>query len=328
MRSMAFDRRKFMAGFAALTAPTSAARAAGWPDRPITVIVPYAAGATGTVVMQLLAEQMGARLGQPIVVEPSPGAGGNIGAGIVASAAPNGYTVLVGATNNFVINQYLFANMKFDPLAAFEPVTRLVDGPLIFFCHPSLPAKTLPEFVAYARANPGKLNFASPGIGTSPHLASERLKQIAGIDMAHVPFTGSPPAMQALLSNQVQLYLAAYAVAAGHLASGAVSALASVTPARIRQMPDLPTAIESGYPGFTASNWWGMAAPKGTPADIIARLRDAAAEAMKSPKVLERFEQLGIEPVGDTPEHFVADLVAEASVWRDTVEKAGLAAKQ
>lgn len=324
---MTFDRRTFLACCAAMTAPVGGARAAGWPDRPITVVVPYAAGATGTVVMQLLAEQMGAKLGQPIVVEPSPGAGGNIGAGIVAAAAPTGYTLLVGATNNFVINQFLFANMKFDPMTAFEPVTRLVDGPLIFFCHPSLPAKTMPEFIAYARANPGKLNFASPGIGTSPHLATERFKQVAGIEMTHVPFTGSPPAMQALLSNQVQLYLAAYAVAAGHLASGAVRALASVTAERVRQMPDLPTMIESGYPGFTASNWWGMAAPKGTPADIIARLREAVVEAMKSPKVLERFEQLGIEPVGDTPAHFAADLVAEAGIWRETVEKAGLSAK-
>ena len=302
---MTFDRRTFLACCAAMTAPVGGARAAGWPDRPITVVVPYAAGATGTVVMQLLAEQMGAKLGQPIVVEPSPGAGGNIGAGIVAAAAPTGYTLLVGATNNFVINQFLFANMKFDPMTAFEPVTRLVDGPLIFFCHPSLPAKTMPEFIAYARANPGKLNFASPGIGTSPHLATERFKQVAGIEMTHVPFTGSPPAMQALLSNQVQLYLAAYAVAAGHLASGAVRALASVT----------------------ASNWWGMAAPKGTPADIIARLREAVVEAMKSSKVLERFEQLGIEPVGDTSAHFAADLVAEAGIWRETVEKAGLSAK-
>ncbi|MFN3892266.1 MAG: Bug family tripartite tricarboxylate transporter substrate binding protein [Beijerinckiaceae bacterium] len=300
---------------------------ADWPERPITVIVPYAAGSTGDAVTRLLGEIAGAQLGQRIVVEARPGGGGNIGAQAVANAEPNGYTLLVGATNNFVINQFVFPNMNYNPATAFAPIMKLVDSPLVFFAHPSVPASDLAGFVAYAKANPGKLNFGSPSVGTAPHLATERFKQIAGIDIVHVPFTGSPPAMQALVSGHIQLYLAAIPVGLGQARAGTAKALAIVSDKRFPSMPDVQTADEAGVKGVFASNWWALAAPKGTPQPILDKLHAAFSSALRDPKLQQRFQELGLVPDGGPTAAFLAGMQAESKVWEETVKMSGVAIK-
>ena len=219
---------------------------AEWPERPIRIVVPYAAGAMGDVLIRLLSEELRSRLGQPVVVENRPGAGGNIGATAVAQAAPDGYTLLVGATNNFVINQSLYRQMAFDPLKAFEPITIMADVPSVIFISGDVPAKSFSEFVAYAKENPGKLNYGSPGTGTTPHLSAELINRARGLGMTHVSYSGAPPAITALLANQVQFYLGGAGLGAQHVRAGKLRALAVASSSRLVSMPDTPTFDEAG----------------------------------------------------------------------------------
>jgi tripartite-type tricarboxylate transporter receptor subunit TctC len=310
-----------IAASAALAQPVSAQ----YPDRPITVIVPYAAGGAGDVAIRAVAEPMEAALGQRLIVTARPGAGGNIGAAAVATAAADGYTLLLGATNNFVINQYLFANMTFDPLGALVPIAKVADVPSVLFTHPSVPAKTLPEFIAHAKASPGKLNFGSPSFGTTPHLSVERLKLAAGIDLVHVPFQGAPPAVQALLRNDIQLYLGGVAVGQGHIEAGSIRALAVSSPSRMTALPSVPTITESGVADFGASNFWLLAAPRETPAPVIERLHRAVIGALDAPAVQERFAKLGFLASRQSPAELTAGLKTEAAAWERVVNTAKIA---
>jgi tripartite-type tricarboxylate transporter receptor subunit TctC len=267
---LAIDRRTFLLGATTAVATRSAA-AAAFPAAPIRVIVPYAAGGAGDITMRLLTGAMERELGQPLVIESRPGGGGTIGAQDIAKAAPDGYTLLCGATNNFAINQFMFPKIAFDPLASLALITKIADVPSVFYTSPSVPARTLSEFIAYAKANPGKLNYASPSIGTTPHLAVERFKQLTGIDLVHVPYHGAPPAMQALLENDVQLYLAGWGVGRSYVDSGRVNALAVAAADHVASIP-LPTVLESGLPNYVASNWWALAAPKASPKEILFRI--------------------------------------------------------
>ncbi len=307
----------------ASVAPKASAQTA-YPDRAITVIVPYAAGGAGDVVLRAVSEPMEAKLGQKLIVMARPGAGGNIGAQAVATAAADGYTLLLGATNNFVTNQFLFPSMTFDPLTAFVPVAKVANVPSVIYTHPSTPAKTLGEFIAYAKANPGKLNFGSPSFGTTPHLAVERLKLMTGIKMVHVPFQGAPPAVQGLLRNDIQLYLGGVAVGVGHIEAGTVKPLAVSSDKRLPALPNVPTIAESGVGEFGASNWWLLAAPKGTPAGIVDRLAKAVDAALGDKGVQERFAKFGF--VGGTTDaaKISAELKAEAKAWGDVIAKAGI----
>ena len=297
---------------------------ADFPDRPITVIVPYGAGGAGDQVMRVVSEPMEASLGQKLIVVARPGAGGNLGAQEVARSAPDGYTLLLGATNNFVINQFLFASMTFDPLAALIPVTKVADVPSVMFTHPSVPARTLPEFIVYAKANPGKLNFGSPSFGTTPHLSVERLKLQAGIDLVHVPFQGAPQAVQALLRNDIQLYLGGIAVGQGHIEAGSIRALAVSSAKRLPGLPDVPTLTESGVPDFGASNWWVLAAPKGTKAAVVERIHKAVLAALTDRTVSERFVQLGFTPDGRPPAELALAFAEEATEWASVIKRAGI----
>lgn len=317
-------RRAVVAGLAASALVPRPARAA-FPERPVTVIVPYAAGGAGDVLTRLLADAMEKRLGQPLVIDARGGGGGMIGANAVASATPDGHTVMMGATNNFVINQFMFPKSRFDPLAAFVPITRVAVVPSVMYANPSVPAATLGDFVAYAKQHPGKLSYASPSLGTTPHLAVERLKQMTGIDLVHVPYRGAPPAMQALVTNDVQLYLAGWGVGRAFVEAGKVKALAVAAAKRLPNVPDLPTATEGGVPGYVAENWWGLAAPKGTPQGAIDTLYAAVMAALADPSVARKLEELGYLPGGETPAQFAANAKAEAVMWADTVAKGKLA---
>jgi tripartite-type tricarboxylate transporter receptor subunit TctC len=317
-------RRAFVTAAAAAAFMPRRAFAA-FPERPITVIIPYAAGGAGDVIARLISEVMEKKLGQPLVIDARAGGGGMIGAKAVASAAPDGHTLMMGATNNFVINQFMFPKTSFDPLAEFVPITRVAVVPSVMYMNPSVPVKTLGEFVAFAKANPGKLSYASPSVGTTPHLAVERLKQLTGIELVHVPYRGAPPAMQALVTNDVQLYLAGWGVGRGFVQGGKVNALAVASEKRLPNVPDVPTANESGVPGYIAENWWGLAAPKGTPQAAIDTLHAAVKTALQDPAVEKKLTELGFLPGGETPAQFAKNAKAEAEIWRETVAKGKLA---
>src|SRR5262245_12605342 len=316
------NRQLLIAGAIAPFA-TSAARAAGYPERPIRVIIPYAAGGVAETVMRRLAHSMERKLGQKLVIEAKPGAAGNIGTIEVSRAEPDGYTLLVAAANNFVINQFL-TKMPVDPLTTLTPVAKLADVPLVLFTNPSVPARTLPEFIAYARANPGKLNYGTPSAGTVNHLFIERLKQTAGLDITNIPFRGSPPATLALLANEIQLFPVGLAAGAGLLREGKLVALAAATEQRLPALPDVPTVIESGFPGFIAANWWGMAVPSGTPDAIVVLLNQAVAEALGDPAVAEQFAALGLVVPHETRAQFAAELKDEAALWSGIIRRGNI----
>jgi tripartite-type tricarboxylate transporter receptor subunit TctC len=297
---------------------------ARYPDRSIRVIVPFAPGGVGDSVMRVLAPRMEQQLGQKLVIESKPGGAGNLGAREVARAEPDGYTILVAACGNFVINQFL-TRLPFDPLVALTPVAKVAEIPIVFFARPALPVRNLDEFITHARANPGKLNYGSPGIGSVNHLLVERLKQVADIDIIHVPFRGSPPAMLALLADQIQLFPVGLLIGATHLADGKLTALAVSTEKRIPALPDVPTAIEAGWSDLTISNWWGMAAPKGTPEAIIRLLDQAVVVALRDPNVVERFAALGLLVPTQTREQFTASLKHEAVLWSEIVQRGKIA---
>jgi tripartite-type tricarboxylate transporter receptor subunit TctC len=298
------------------------ASAGEFPERPITVIIPYAAGGAGDTIFRLLSPVLERQLGQPLIVDNRPGGGGMIGAQAVAKAAPDGHTLMVGAANNFVINQFLFPKVSFDPLTAFALITKIADVPSVLYASLSAPP-TLAEFIARAKANPGKLSYASPSVGTTPHLAVERLKQLTGIDLVHVPYRGAPPAMQALMADEVQLYLAGWGVGKAQVEARRVQALAVASRERVPNVP-LSTAIESGVPDYVASNWWGLAAPRGTPRPVIDKIHRAAVAALADPAIRQRLDELGFVPGGDAPQKFLDDCKAEAEVWAETISRGKL----
>jgi tripartite-type tricarboxylate transporter receptor subunit TctC len=297
-----------------------------YPSKPIRLIIPFAPGSLADAVPRLMQPSLEANLGQRLVIEHRPGAGGNVGAQAVVSAVADGYTLLMAATNNLVINQFVFPDMKFDPLVDLVPVSLIVEVPLILQTHPAVPAKSLGEFIAYAKAHPGKLNYGSPSTGTLPHLAMEIFARSAGLSVVHVPFKGGAPAMNALIANDVQAMLIGYATTAGQVKSGQVRPLAVASSRRLAALPQVPTFGEAGFPELQAAvpgNWWGMAAPKGTPPALVGRLAKEIAAALAEPAVRQKYEDLGLTPVGSTPEQFAAGLPEQAQKWRTVLQKIG-----
>ena len=318
------SRRTFILVAAALAAGSLRVNAANYPDRPITVIVPYAAGGAGDTIIRLLSPGIERSLGQPLIIDNRAGGGGTIGAQVAGKAVPDGYTLLLGATNNFVINQFLVPNLRFDPLAAFALITKVADVPTVLFTNSLMPAKTLGEFIAYAKATPGKFNYASPGVGTTPHLAVERLKQLTGIELVHIAYRGAPPAMQALIANEVQLYLAGWGVGRSQVEAGRVRALAVASAQHVPSIP-LPTAIEEGVPNYVTSNWWGLGAPQGTPQPVLDQIYRALTTALADAMVLRRLDELGFVAGGEAPARFLEDTRAEAKIWAETIRRGKLA---
>lgn len=300
------------------------AASAQYPEHPIRVVLPYAPGAAGDIALRQIQPLLEKRLGQPVVVDYKTGAGGNIGMQDVARAKPDGYTLVLGAANNFVINQFLYRKLGFDPLTDLEPVGKLADVPAFVYVSAQAPGTDWRQFQQYASAHAGKLNYGSPGMGTTPHLSAYRLSKAMGADMTHIAYRGAAPGVQALLANEVQLYIGGYSVAAAYVPQGKVRALAVASPERFAALPDVPTAKEAGMPDAVQGNWWGFAAPKGTPADRVARFAAVLHEVLGLPEVRQTFLAGGFVPGLDTPASFGAVWRDEARQWETVVRESGV----
>ena len=312
------------AGFAALAllaAPLAGAE--GYPSKPIHFVVPYPAGGPLDTVARLLGQKVSESMRQPVIVDNKPGAGGNIGADAVAKSPPDGYTILMGAVATHAINPTLYTNIPYDPVKDFAPVTQVASTPNVLVVNPSLPVHDVREFIAYAKAHPGQLNFGSGSTGSAGHLAGELFKTMAGVQMVHVPYKGAGPAMQDLIGGQIQLMFDNLASSLGQIRAGKVRALAVTTAKRTSLAPELPTIAESGLPGFDISTWFGVLAPGGTPPAVVARLHDEFAKALAAPDVREKMLNLGAEPVGNTPAQFAAYIRSEARKYARLVKASG-----
>ena len=294
-----------------------------WPARQIRIVVPFPAGGATDIAARLIAERMGVSWKQPVVVENRAGAGGNVGSDVVAKAPPDGYTLIMGVTGSHAINISLYSNMPYDPVRDFEPVSQVAVVPNAVVVHPSVKATTLKDFVALAKAQPGKFDYASLGSGTAAHLGMEMLKREAGIFMVHIPYRGSAPAVADLIGGQVQVMMDGLPSALPHVKAGRLRALAVTSQKRSPAAPDLPTIAESGYPDFYADAWSGLFAPRGTPAAVVDKLALEVQRILRLPDVRERFAGLGAEPVGSTPAEFAAHVRREIDKWARVVKASG-----
>lgn len=299
--------------------PVLAQATDAWPSRPVRIVVPYVAGAMGDMVARRLTDGLRQELGQPVLVENRAGAGGNIGTRAVEQATPDGYTLLIAASNNFTINQFLYKDLGFDPLQRLEPVTVLVDVPSVIFVPAGLPVTSFAEFVTWARAHPGKVNYGSPGSGTTPHLSAEAINRAFSLGMAHVPYKGASQAITALMAGEVHFYLVGAGVGVPHVRSGKLRALAVASRSPLSVLPDAPSFETAGITGVDASNWWGVAAPAGTPAALIDRLQRAFCKVLGEPATAQALIQLGVLPVCNSPAQMRAQLAREAEGWRRTL---------
>jgi tripartite-type tricarboxylate transporter receptor subunit TctC len=306
----------------ALAADTAAAQA--YPVRPIRMVVGFAPGGPADVMARLIGQRMAVTLGQPIVVENRPGAGGTIAARFVAESEPDGYTLLLGNTSTLVISPLMYKNVGYDALKAFAPVARLGTTSDILVVNPKFPAKSLPELVAYAKANPGKLNYSTPGIGTPPHLIGEMLKLRAGVEIVHVPYKSGGQSIQAVVAGEVQFTFENPAVALPLVQGGVVRALAVTSEARHPQAPDVPTLIEGGLPDFVSVSFTGVVGRAGIPPAIVAKLNSAINESLKSPDVAATLGKLAVEIAGGTSGEFAAFLSEEMETMRPVIKAAGL----
>ena len=310
---------------AGLTANTAALAQDGsaYPAKPIRIIVPFPAGGTADILPRVLAEKISTRLGQTVLIENRAGAAGNIGAEAVFKADPDGYTLLSAPPPPFVINQSLYAKLGFDA-AQFVPITVIANVPNVLLVHPKVAANTLSEFIVYAKANPDKLNYASQGSGTTSHLTAEMFKSMAGVRITHVPYKGTAPALTDLLGGQVDMMFDNLGVSAQHVRSGKLKALAVSSAKRASSLPNVPTVIEAGLPGFISVAWFGVAAPPKTSPEIAAKLSAAIAEALKHPDVVKRLQDLSAEPVGNTPAEMAAFMKEEVERWRRVIQSANV----
>ena len=316
---MRITRRAAIAG--ALLPFAARAQAPEWPSRPVRFIVPYPPGGPTDIMGRIIAQAVQGPLGQPFVVENRAGANGLIGSEQAARAAPDGSTFLVNASAHVIV-PHLTPNMPIDVLADFAPVTNIAAVPLWLVVNPALPVRSVAEFIAYARANPGRIAYASSSQGGAPHLAGELFKLMTGADLVHVPYRGSGPAGQDLIAGTVQAMFDSVPASAGAVRDGRLRALAVTTRNRIAPFPDLPTIAEAGVPGYEISTWYGIWAPARTPPAIIARLQQAVATAARSPETRARFDALGAEPVADSPEDYARFVRAEYDRWGKLVRDA------
>jgi tripartite-type tricarboxylate transporter receptor subunit TctC len=299
-----------------------------FPSKPVRIVVPYPAGGVADLLPRTVGAKLSEKWKQPVVVENKPGASGNIGMAEGARAEPDGYTMVLAPTGNLTVNQFLFKDLPFDVARDFTPVTVLATSPNVLVVHPSVPVKTFKEFIAYAKANPGKLNFSSPGSGSGAHLAGELLNVEAGIRTVHVPYKGMAPAVSDLVGGQVQMMFAGISTALQHIRAGRLVPLAIASPQRSPQLPDVPTVAESGIPGFDVTSWYGIVVRSGTPPAVVRKLHADMAEALAAADVKEKLAALGLDPSGNSPEDFQRMIAAESRKWSEIVRKADIKPQQ
>jgi tripartite-type tricarboxylate transporter receptor subunit TctC len=298
-----------------------------YPNKPIRLVVPFPAGGGTDVVARLLAREMGESLKQTFIVDNRAGANGIIGADIIAHAPPDGYTIMLTIASH-AIAPAIYKKLPYDTLKDFSPISLVATYPYVIVVPPSLPVKTLQEFIAYAKRNGGKMSYASSGTGSGPNLGMELLKQSAGIDIQHVPYKGAASANTDLVSGQVQAMFNNFLAGSGLIKAGRLRALAVTSLTRSKVMPNLPTVAESGFPGFSVLSWYGLFAPKGTPVDVINKLSQAAAKAARNPDVVARLSEDGAEPVGSTPAQFNTFFIGEVQKWSAVAKKAHITVDQ
>jgi len=296
---------------------------APYPTKPIRIVVPFPAGGTTDILARAVAQKLTETLGQSVVVDNRPGAGGNIGAELVAKSPPDGYTLLMGTVGTHAINPSLYAKMPYDHVKDFVPVILVAGVPNVLVVNPSVPANSVQELIAYIKANPGKVNFASSGSGTSIHLSGELFKTMAGVSMTHVPYKGSTPALTDLMGGQVQLMFDNLPSSLPQIKAGKLRALAVTSAQRASALPDVPTVAEAGLPGFEASSWFGLLAPAGTPKDIVTKLNAEVAKWLATPEAREKLASQGAIAAGQSPDDFTRHIAAETAKWQKVVKESG-----
>jgi tripartite-type tricarboxylate transporter receptor subunit TctC len=325
MRSRAVGAATAFAALAVMLS-TGVALAQAYPTRPIRLVVLSAAGTGITDMMaRLVAPPMSAGLGQPVVIDNRPGAGGNLAAELVAKAAPDGYTLLM--TNiSMAVNLHLYSKLTYDPANDFAPISVINAAPLLLLVHPTVPATSVKELIALAKARPGELNYASGGIGSTPHLAGELFKSLAGVNAVHVAYKSGPPALNALVNGEVAFMFENVPATLPFARESKLRALALTSAQRSALAPELPTMAEAGVPGYELIGWNGLMAVRGTPPEIVARLHEEVAKALRGPELVQHFATLGAEPVGNTPAEFAAFLEAEMTRWGAIIRERGIRA--
>ena len=303
------------------------AAAQAYPSKPVRMIVTFAAGGGADFVARAVAPKLGEWLGQPVLVENRPGANGALGAELVAKAAPDGYTLLLGAAGTLVVAPHLGAIMPFDPMKDLAPAALVAISPFVVTLHPSVQASSVRELIALAKASPGKINYGTSGTGGSPQLAAELFRSMTGVDMVHVPYKGLAPALTDLIGGQIQVVFADVGLVKGHIAGGKLKGLAVTSAARTSAMPDLPTVAEAGVPGYAGGTWYGILAPAGTPADIVSRVSAETRKSLALAEVKAAFVAQGMEPAGDTPEQFAGFMKEEFAKWGKVIREAGIKAQ-
>jgi tripartite-type tricarboxylate transporter receptor subunit TctC len=305
-----------------LSVAAASVLAQGYPDKPLKLVVPFPPGGPTDIVGRLVAQKLAEGIGQPVVVENRPGAGGTVGSTAVARAPADGYTLLYGSTT-LAIAPSLYRDLAYDPRTAFAPISLVSRGPIIAAVNAQLPAKTLKDFIALAKSSPGRINYGSAGSGTPPHLAAELFKTVAGVDLVHVPYKGGGPAVSDLAGGQVQVCFEGLPSLLPHIKSGKVRALAITGAKRDPALPEVPTFAEAGLPGYDANFWNGLVAPAGTPAEVIARLNSVLVQALATPEVHAALVRLGLEAAGTTPQQFGDFIAAEIDKWARVVKASG-----
>ena len=321
-------RLKLLAGlFAGIAACVSApAQAQTYPDQPIRIVAPFPAGGLVDVLARAVGDEMSKSMGQPVIVENRPGAGGNIGAEVVSKAAPDGYTLLMTSPGIQSINQFLYKTMPFDPEKAFTPISLVADMPMLVLVHPKTGIKTLKDLVAAAKASPNKLNFGSAGVGTTGHLGQALLVHVGDMKVTHVPYKGAAPAVNDLLAGHIDGVVDNPPIVIPHIKSEKLTPLAVAAKERLSVLPDVPTSVEAGLPDWQASSWFGLMAPAGTPPDVVKRLNAEVVKALKQPSMQRFITQSGIKLVGNSPEDFGKLIVDERKKWGDIIKAAKIQA--
>ena len=297
----------------------SLALAQSFPSKPVKMIVPFPPGGGTDILARPLAQKLSEKWGQPVIIDNRGGAGGNIGVKAAADAEPDGYTIILGVQGTHAVNPSLYANAGFDTLRDFAPITMVANTPNIVVVHPSVPAKNMQEFIAYAKANPGKLNYATPGNGTPSHLATEMMKSVAGVDLAHVPYKGSGPALTDMLGGQTQVWIANAPVVLPHIKTGKLRALATTSAKRPAVASHIPTLQEAGLKGYEADTRYGIYAPAKTPRPILDKLNADIVEALRSPEIRETYASQGAEVVANSREEFTAKVRDDLAKWKKVI---------